>query len=115
VDDGLAHALPRDVRFDHRAEARKGAIPFFEEDKTPRRQRRTLSYHLHFQRARAFGIFLDFVLDLLAFAQSLEALCANRRVVDKDILAAIVLRDEPEALRIVEPLHRTGRHPNLLL
>src|SRR5882762_1286799 len=48
--------------------------------------------------------------DLLAFRESAKTLRADGRVVAEDVLAAIVLRDEPEALRIIEPLHCTGCH-----
>jgi hypothetical protein len=43
------------------------------------------------------------------FRKGLEALTLDGGVMDKDI-AAIILRDEPEALRIVEPLYRSLRH-----
>src|SRR6266446_7724632 len=48
--------------------------------------------------------------DLLTFRESAKTLRADGRVVAKDVLAAIVLRDETETLRIVEPLHCTGCH-----
>src|SRR5262249_13570381 len=49
-------------------------------------------------------------LHLLTFGQRAEALGLDGRVVAEDVLAATILGDETEALRIVEPLHGTGRH-----
>lgn len=49
-------------------------------------------------------------LHLLALLQSAEALSLNRSVVAEEILAPAVLRDEPKALRVVEPLHGTSCH-----
>src|SRR2546421_6482012 len=51
----------------------------------------------------------DVELHALALGQGLEALTRDRREMHEHVLAAF-LRDEPEALRIVEPLHRTHRH-----
>src|SRR5687768_8147161 len=51
----------------------------------------------------------DFEFHLVAFTQALEALRADRAVVDEHVLAA-VLRDEAVALRVVEPLHRSLWH-----
>src|SRR6185369_1230988 len=59
---------------------------------------------------------LDHVeLDLLAFAQRLEARGVDPRMVDEDILLSIITRDEAEALLVVEPLHGSlGTHVLLL-
>src|SRR5215218_1507414 len=55
-------------------------------------------------------------LDLIAFSEGLETAALNRRMMDEQILRAILWRDETEALVVVEPLHcacRThGRTPN---
>src|SRR5262245_4476992 len=52
-------------------------------------------------------------LHLVTFRQTLEALRGDRAEVDEDILAAL-LRDEAEALRIVEPLDSTVCHDSNL-
>src|SRR3989441_1136407 len=48
-------------------------------------------------------------LDSVALRQALEAVALDGAVVDEDVLTA-VLRDEPVALRIVEPLYSTLCH-----
>jgi len=48
--------------------------------------------------------------DPLAFLQRLEALSLDCGKMGKEILAAVLGRDEPEALGIVEPLHGTCCH-----
>jgi hypothetical protein len=48
-------------------------------------------------------------LDALALGQRLEAAALDGRVVDEEILAAVLGRDEAEALGVVEPLHGAGR------
>ena len=47
----------------------------------------------------------DFEAHLRAFGQALEARTADRAEVDEDVIAATVLRNKAEALRVVEPLH----------
>src|SRR4026208_2249482 len=59
---------------------------------------------------RTLWAFLDLVLDLRAFGQALEALAGDRAEVNEDVVAAVGLRDEAVALRIVEPLHGSGCH-----
>src|SRR5207302_5653814 len=61
-------------------------------------------------RLRPLGAFGHLVLHLLPFGEASETLRLNRGVVDEHVLPASVGGDEAEALRIVEPLHRTGRH-----
>src|SRR6516164_8100830 len=51
----------------------------------------------------------DVELDPLALGQGLESLALDRREMHEHVLAAL-LRDETEALRVVEPLHCTNRH-----
>src|SRR5688500_14011154 len=51
----------------------------------------------------------DLELDPVAFLQRLEAVPLNRRIVNEAVLLAVLRRDEAEALRVVEPLHGTGR------
>src|SRR3990172_3346970 len=62
---------------------------------------------------RRLGAFLTLAgleLDPRAFLQRLEALAEDVRVVDEEVLAALVGRDEPVPLRVVEPLHDSGCH-----
>src|SRR5919198_3683492 len=49
-------------------------------------------------------------LHLRTLGQGLEALARDLRVVDEQVLAALGGLDEPVALRVVEPLHGSGRH-----
>src|ERR1041385_3046175 len=51
----------------------------------------------------------DLELHRVALTERAEAVRLDGGVVDEDILAT-VLRDEPEALRVVEPLDRALRH-----
>src|SRR5215211_7024496 len=53
---------------------------------------------------------LHLVLHLRALSQALEALAADRAVVDEDVLATVVLLDKAVTLVVVEPLHRSGCH-----
>src|SRR5207253_3297624 len=50
------------------------------------------------------------VLDLRPLGESLEAVAADLRVVDEQILATVLGLDEAVALRVVEPLHGSGCH-----
>src|SRR3954463_11018619 len=45
-----------------------------------------------------------------AFGEGLEALRVDARVVDEEVLARVVRRDEAEALVVVEPLDGSGGH-----
>src|SRR5512138_2327381 len=49
-------------------------------------------------------------LDLLALGEGAEPLRLDGGVVAEDVVAAAVLRDEAETLRVIEPLHGTGSH-----
>src|SRR5688500_9046229 len=49
-------------------------------------------------------------LDLRALGEGAKAVTRDRAEVDEDILAAPVRGDEAIALRVVEPLHGSGRH-----
>src|SRR5512142_2742942 len=49
-------------------------------------------------------------LDLLTLGEALEAVPLDRAVVAEHVLTTVVLRDEAEALRVVEPLHGASRH-----
>src|SRR6266545_1444806 len=53
---------------------------------------------------------LHLVLHLRPLSEALEALAADRAVVDEDVLATVVLRDEAVALVVVEPLDGSGCH-----
>src|SRR5690606_10666282 len=59
-------------------------------------------------RRRALLALHDVELDPLALAQGLEARPLDRRMVDEAVLVTAVRGDEPEALGVVEPLHRSG-------
>ena len=50
------------------------------------------------------GTLSDLKLHSITLAQTLEALHLDRSVVHEDVLT-VFLSDEPETLRIVEPLH----------
>src|SRR5439155_18843491 len=50
--------------------------------------------------------------DLLALFEGLVTRTLDRGVMGEEILAAVIRRDESEALRVVEPLHGTCRHIN---
>src|SRR5207302_4516545 len=56
---------------------------------------------------QALGALLHFELDLLPLGQRAEAFRHDGGVMAEDVGAAVVLHDESEALRIVEPLHGT--------
>src|SRR5438874_2811144 len=59
---------------------------------------------------RALRTILNFVLHLRPFGEALVPLAADRAVVDEDVLAPVVLRDEAVALVVAEPLHGSGCH-----
>src|SRR5437867_3125703 len=59
-------------------------------------------------RRRALLGLHDLELHALAFGQRLESFSLNRGVVHEAVLAAVLGRDEPEALGVIEPLHGTG-------
>src|SRR5665647_687951 len=61
-------------------------------------------------RLRTLGALSDLELDPLGLLECLVASRLDRRVVHKDVGAAVVLGNEPVALLSVEPLHRTLRH-----
>src|SRR5207253_9648258 len=60
--------------------------------------------------ARALGALLDLVLHLVVLLQRLEPARLDGREVHEEILAAVIGRDEAEALGVVEPLYGTGTH-----
>jgi len=47
----------------------------------------------------------DGELDLLALGEGAEALRLDGRLVDEEVLAAVLGGDEAEALGVIEPLH----------
>src|SRR5918994_6136404 len=60
-----------------------------------------------------FGTLLaltDLEFDLRALGKRLEALTRDARVMNEDILVAVVRRDEAVALRVVEPLNGSSCH-----
>src|SRR5690348_8739760 len=65
---------------------------------------------LDVRRRRAFGALGDVERNLLRLLQRLVAIHLDGAVVGEKILAAVVRRDESEALGVVEPLHGTCCH-----
>src|SRR3954465_11518856 len=53
---------------------------------------------------------LGVVADARALGEGLEALGVDARVVDEQVLARVIRRDEAEALVVVEPLDGSGGH-----
>src|SRR3954465_16088706 len=70
--------------------------------------------HLDVRRGGALGTRLGLVADLRALGERLEAAAGDARVVDEQVFALIVGRDEPEALLVAEPLEGSGCHMPLL-
>src|SRR5689334_18538826 len=62
------------------------------------------------RRLEALRALLHLELDLLPLGEGAEAFALDGGVVAEDVLATAVLRDEPEALRVVEPLHGASSH-----
>ena len=58
---------------------------------------------------RALGALNEIELNGIAFGERLEASALNGTVVNERVFLAAVGGDEPEALRVVEPLHFSGR------
>src|SRR5437870_3888986 len=70
---------------------------------------------LHVRGLQSLRPARDFEFDLVALSAALEALALHGAVMDEDVLAAL-LRDEPVALGVVEPLHMSLCHsPDLSL
>src|ERR1700712_4815388 len=61
-------------------------------------------------RLRALGTLRDVELDLLVLVEGLVALRLDGRVVNEDVIAAVLLGDEAEALLGVEPLNCALSH-----
>src|SRR2546425_109385 len=59
---------------------------------------------------RSLRTLLNFVLHFRPFGEALVPLATDRAVVDEDVLATVVLRDEAVALVVAEPLHGSGCH-----
>ena len=64
----------------------------------------------HAGRARALLALSHLELDLLAFIERRVPLRPNLGMMDEQIVAAVLRRDEPEPLVCVEPLHCTLCH-----
>src|ERR1043165_3688843 len=64
---------------------------------------------------RSFCVLHRVVLNRLAFRQRAETIHLNFAVMDKQIFAALVRRNEAEPLLIVEPLDLPRRHTGSLL
>src|SRR3954453_13719821 len=65
---------------------------------------------LNVRCGRALLALLLVVAHLRALGERLEAAALDRRVVDKEVLAALVRRDEAESLVVVEPLDGSCCH-----
>src|SRR5882672_7064143 len=72
----------------------------------------TLFGRLDVRGGRAFLSLRHVEGDLLAVLERLVARALDRAVVREQILAAVIRRDEAEALRVVEPLHGACWHIN---
>src|SRR4051794_38749538 len=59
---------------------------------------------------RSLAALLRLVLDAGALRQGPEPVHLDVGVVDEEVLPPLVRRDEAVALRVVEPLHSSGRH-----
>src|ERR1051325_4804471 len=70
----------------------------------------SLTDRLDVRRLQPLRPLLGLELDLLTLGQRAEPLRHDGRVVAENIRSTVVLHDEPEALRIIEPLHGTSRH-----
>src|SRR5688572_19254039 len=68
------------------------------------------SDELDVHRARALGVVLLLIGDALVVLKRAEALGHDRGVVDEEVLAALVRRDEAEALLVTEELDGSLRH-----
>src|ERR1051326_7707813 len=64
----------------------------------------------HVRRFGALRALAGLELDLRAFGESLEAVARDLRMVDEQILAAVLRCDEPVPLRVTEPFHGSGCH-----
>lgn|SRR5215813_8914591 len=64
---------------------------------------------------RAFLSLLGLVFYVVAFLQGAEAAGLNRRLMHKQILAAVIRSDESEAFLIVKPLHCSSCHSSPFL
>ena len=63
----------------------------------------------HVLRGRSLLTLDEVELDGLALGERLEAVAGDGAVVDEAVLVSTVWRDEPKPLRVVEPLHLSGR------
>jgi uncharacterized protein YbcI len=66
--------------------------------------------HVHVGRVRSLGTDLRLVRDLRALGERLEPTAADGGVVDEEVLALVVRRDEAEALFVAEPLDGSVFH-----
>jgi hypothetical protein len=64
----------------------------------------------YLDRRWSFGALFNFEADTISFGKALKTRTFDGAMVNKDIFAAIIYRDESETLLIVEPLYRTLRH-----
>jgi hypothetical protein len=75
---------------------------------------------LYSDRRGSLGALFNFKTDRFTFRKALKTLTFDGAMVNKDILAAILYRDESETLFVVEPLYRAllchdAKNPSILL
>src|SRR5262249_39412535 len=63
----------------------------------------SLAEHANVGRRQALGALGDLEFDLLPLLEATETISLDSRVVAEDVSTAVVLRDEPETLGVVEP------------
>src|ERR1700722_1524900 len=66
-------------------------------------------------RLKALGALLHVELDLLSLLEGAEARRLDGGLVAEHVCTPVILRDESEALRVVEPLHGALGHLTALL
>src|ERR1700722_6253176 len=66
-------------------------------------------------RLKALGALLHVELDLLSLLEGAEARRLDGGLVAENVCTPVILRDESEALRVVEPLHGALGHLTALL
>src|ERR1700722_1257349 len=103
-DDGRLPLQPRHDR--NRSGADRGRMRWsFSSD---------LAEPANFDRLHSLGAILEFIFDDFPIAKRFEPLSVDDGMMDEDILAFTLGRDEPEPLLVVEPLDLTGGHGPLL-
>src|SRR5215468_8035864 len=71
------------------------------------------SDRLNVLSGRALGALLGVVGHLRALGERLEAAAGDRRMMDEQVLALVIRRDEPKTLFVAEPLNGSRCHASL--